>query len=153
MLRHLQTIVGKNIDAQKTAKTNMKRGTFVSIDEEKGQLVVATATADVVGVVVRDVIVDEDVARGTQIAELSDSQDLIKAGEFAGIEVPQKGERYATTEFGDATALPEVNAKAGQTLDVANGKLVKAVESSTSNIISLGFMSIAGTKYLGFKFV
>ena len=153
MLRHLQTMVGKNIDAQKTAKTDMKRGTFVSIDEEKGQLVIATATKDVVGIAVRDVVVDEDVARGTQISELSDSQDLIKAGEFAGVEVPQKGERYATTEFGDTDALPEEDAKVGKKLEVSNGKLVKAELESTSNIISLGFMQIAGTKYLGFKFV
>lgn len=153
MLRHLQTIPGKNIDATKVATADIKRGAFVKVIEKTGKFVAATATADVDGVVVRDVVVDRDVAMGIPVTPLADSQDIIKAGEFAGVEVPQKGERYATTEFGDTTALPEADAVADKVLDVVNGKLVKAVASSTSNIKSLGFMDIAGTKYLGFKFV
>ena len=153
MLRHLQTIVGKNIDATKRAKTDMKRGSFVKVDDAKGELVLATATADFEGVVVRDVVVDIDVANGEPVSDLSITQDLIKSGELAGLEVPQEGERYATTEFGDTVALPEAEAVAGKTLDVANGKLVKAVNSSTSKIRSLGFMNIAGAKYLGFKII
>lgn len=153
MLRHLQTIVGKNIDATKRAKTDMKRGSFVKVDDSKGELVLATATADFEGVVVRDVVVDIDVANGEPVSDLSITQDLIKSGELAGLEVPQEGERYATTEFGDAVALPKAEAVAGKTLDIANGKLVKAVESSKSKIRSLGFMNIAGTEYLGFKIV
>lgn len=153
MLRHLQTIVGKNIDATKRAKTDMKRGSFVKVDDATGELVLATTTADFEGVVVRDVVVDLEVANGEPISELSKTQDLIKAGELAGLEVPQEGERNATTEFGDTATLPRAEAVAGKILDVANGKLVKAVDSSTSKIRSLGFMNIAGAEYLGFKII
>lgn len=153
MLRHLQTIVGKNIDATKRAKTDMKRGSFVKVDDAKGELVLATTTADFEGVVVRDVVVDIDVANGEPVSDLSITQDLIKSGELAGLEVPQVGERYATTEFGDTTALPRAEAVEGKTLDIVNGKLVKAVDSSTSKIRSLGFKNIAGAEYLGFKIV
>lgn len=153
MIKVLQNMHGVNVDATKKAKVEMKRGTFVKANEETGELEIATETADVTGVVVRDVVVDDDVAQGLPVSEWADSQDIIKVGEFCGHRVIQKGEIFATDQYGDTVALPEADAKAGKVLDVANGKLVKAVASSSSKIVSLGFMQIAGHKMLGFKLV
>jgi len=153
MIKVLQNIFGVNVDAQKRAKVQMKRGTFVKANELTGELELATATADITGVLVRDVVVDDDVAQGFPVSEWEDSQDIVKAGELCGHRAIQKGERYATDQYGDSTALPEADAVAGKVLDVVNGKLVKAVASSTSNIVSLGFIQVAGHKMLGFKLV
>lgn len=153
MIKVLQNIQGVNVDATKKAKVQFKRGAFVKANEGTGELELATATADVTGVAVRDVVVDDDVAQGLPISDWSDSQDVVKAGEVCGHRALQKGEVYATDQYGDATALPEANAVAGSVLDVDNGKLVKAVASSTSKIVSLGFMQVAGHKMLGFKLV
>lgn len=153
MIKVLQNMHGVNVDATKKAKVEMKRGTFVKANEATGELELATATGDVTGIAVRDVVVDDDVAQGFPVSDWSDSQDVIKAGDFCGHRVVQKGEIFATDQYGNSTALPEAEAVAGKTLDVVNGKLVKAVESTTSKIVSLGFKQIAGHKMLAFKLV
>lgn len=153
MIKVLQNITGVNVDASKKAKVEFKRGAFIKANDATGELELATATADVTGVAVRDVVVDDDVANGIPISDWADTQDIIKVGEFCGHRVLLVGERYATDQFGDTGVLPEVDAAAGKVLDVANGKLVKAVASSTSKIVSLGFINVAGHKMLGYKLV
>ena len=153
MIKVLQNMQGVNVDATKKAKVQFKRGVFVKANEATKELELATTTGDVTGVAVRDVVIDDEVAQGMPVSDWSDSQDIIKAGDFCGHRVIQRGEIYATDQYGDITALPEAEAVAGKTLDVANGKLVKAVASSTSKIVSLGFMQVAGHKMLGFKLV
>lgn len=152
MIKVLQNIHGVNVDATKKAKVEMKRGAFVKANELTGELELATATADVTGVVIRDVIVDDDVAQGLPVSDWSTTQDTIKKGELCGHRVIHKGEVFATDQYGDTSALPEGDAKAGKQLDVANGKLVKLAGAS-SNIVSLGFVQIAGHKMLAFKLV
>lgn len=153
MIKHLQNLSFKNIDTQNKAKVDMYRGTFVKVNDLTKELEVASTTADVQGVVVRDVIVTTDVAMGFPVSDWDVEQDLVKAGTYAGLETIHKGERYVTDQYGDVVALPEADAVAGKVLDVVNGKLVKAVASSTSKIVSLGFQTVAGHRVLGFKLV
>lgn len=152
MIKVLQNIHGVNVDATKKAKVELKRGAFVKANELTGELELATTTADVTGVVVRDVIVDDDVAQGLPVSDWAVTQDTIKQGEFCGHRVLHKGEVFATDQYGDVSALPEVDAVAGKRLDVVNGKLVKLAGAS-SDIVSLGFVQIAGHKMLAFKLV
>lgn len=150
MIKNLQSIYGINVDATKKAVSDMKRGAFVKVDEVAGTLVPALTTAEVQGVVVRDVIVDDDVAQGIPVSDWSETQDTVKKDEFAGIRVLLKGEKWATDQHGIAN---DEDATAGLKLDVVNGQLVKAVTNSVSNIVSLGFMQVAGHKMLGYKVV
>ena len=149
MFRHLQRNLFKAVDASKKAKVDMKRGAFVKVNEATGDFELAPTLADVAGIVVRDVVVDIDVAMGLPVSEYSDTQDTIKVGEFAGVETVQKGERYATDQY--ANTLVDADVVAGKNLDVANGVLVKSAVATS--IVSLGWIQDNGHKLLGYKFV
>lgn len=149
MIRFLQNLTGMNVDAQKKAKVEMKRGTFVEVDELAGELKLAVALANVTGIVVRDTKVDTDVAMGLNPSEYSDSQDKILLGEYAGHRAIAKGERIATDQF-DAT-LTDVQAEAGKYLTVTDGKL--ATSATATTVVSLGWVMDVGHKLLGFKFI
>lgn len=150
MLRVLQNINGGNVDAQKKAAANLKRGTFVKVNEKAGTLVAATAIADVNGILTRDFNVTQETAMGFAVSEYDDSQDLVKSGEYAGVINLLVGGRFATSEY-DA-ALTDALAEADKYLTVTNGKL--ATSSTATAIVSLGWIMDADMhKLLGFKIV
>lgn len=149
MIRFLQNITGVNVDAQKKASVEMKRGAFVEADEKTGELKLAVALANVTGIVVRDTKVDVEVAMGLNPSEYSDSQDKILVGEYAGHRAIIKGERMATDQY-DGT-LTDLQAEAGKYLTVTDGKL--ATSGTATSIISLGWVMDAGHKLLGYKFI
>lgn len=149
MIRHLQRNLSKAVDASKKAKVDMKRGAFVKVNEATGDVELAVALANVNGIAVRDVVVDTDVAMGIPVSDYSDTQDIVKAGEFVGVETIQVGERYATTEYLDT--LVDADVVADKYLDVANGKLIAS--ATATKIISLGWVQDNEHKLLGYKFV
>lgn len=148
MIRFLQNLTNINVDAQCKAKVDMKRGTFIKVNEKTKELEVATALADVTGVLVRDTKLDMDVAMGLNPSEYTDSQDKVLASEYAGHRAIIKGERVATDQFG---TLTDVEAEAGQYLTVTAGKLEPS--ATATSIVSLGWIVDAGNKLLGYKFV
>lgn len=148
MILNLQNNFGKAVDASKTAKVAMKRGTFIKTNA--GQWDIATTLATTEGVLVRDVNAkDIDVAMGLPVSDFSTIQDTVLLGEYAGLEVIQKGERHATTEF-DAT-LTDVQVADGQYLTITNGKL--ATSATATTVVALGWVYVGAQKLLGFKFV
>jgi hypothetical protein len=149
MIRHLQRNLSKAVDASKKAKVDMKRGAFVKVNEATGDVELAVALANVNGIAVRDVVVDTDVAMGIPVSDYSDTQDIVKAGEFVGVETIQVGERYATTEYLDT--LVDADVVADKYLAVANGKLIAS--ATATKIISLGWVQDNEHKLLGYKFV
>ena len=149
MIRSLIGNIGTGVDAQKKAKVEMKRGAFVKANEKTKELELATALADVTGVVVRDTKVDVDVAMGLTPSEYSDSQDKILVGEYCGHRAILKGERWATTQF--VEGLSDTDAEAGKYLSVANGELIASV--GATSIVSLGWVMDGAKKLLGFKFI
>lgn len=143
MIKFLQNRVGMNVPTENTAKVEMKRGAFVKVDENAKQLDLAANDAEVYGVVVRDTLVTDDVALGCPVSEWDAEQDTIKAGALAGVRVLVAGERYATDQHNveDTTA--------GKYLKVQDGVLVAS--ESAAKFVSLGFVTVAGHKMLGFR--
>ncbi|OSA92834.1 UNVERIFIED_ORG: hypothetical protein B2H93_13485 [Clostridium botulinum] len=152
MYRHLQNQINKPVNAQLTIKEDMKRGTFVKTafdtTDKVSKIEKATTIAEVEGILVRDVVVDVDVAMGLPISDYSETQDLVKAKEYAGVEPIYKGERLATDQYG---TLTDTEAQEGKYLTVTAGKLEKSADATT--IVSLGWIMDAGHKLLGFKFI
>lgn len=150
MIRFLQNIIGVNVDAQKKVATaDIKRGTFVYVNEKDGVITAATDTAAAVGFAVRDVVVDDDVANGVPIDEYGDSQDVIKVGEYCGIRIPLSGERFATTEYD--SSLADAKVEAGKFLAISGGKLVESASNAATKFVSLGWVMDGTHKLLGFK--
>jgi hypothetical protein len=153
MYRRLQTNSGKVFNAQNTVKVDMNRGYFVKESYDAvnkiTQLVFATSDNDYLGLVTRDVVVDIDVAMGMPVSDYSVTQDLIKAGEYAGVETIQRGERYATEAFD--SALLDADVVEGSPLTIVNGKLAKG--TTGSDFYSLGWKLDNGHKLLGFRLV
>lgn len=151
MYRRLQVNAGKVFNAQNTVKVDMNRGTFVkeSYDSTNKitQLVKATSDSDCLGILTRDVVVDMDVAIGMPVSDYSVTQDLIKAGEYAGVETIQKGERYATQSFDNA--LADADVVEGSPLTIIAGQLAKGTTGSI--FYSLGWKYDNGHKLLGFR--
>ena len=156
MYRRLQVNAGKVFNAQNTVKVDMKRGTFVNEEYDSvnkiTKLIKAVADENVLGILTRDVVVDVDVAMGMPVSDYSTTQDLIKAGEYAGVETIQKGERYATESFN--SGLVDADVVEGTLLTVINGELCKLPElQTTSAFRSIGWIMDNGHKLLGFRLV
>ena len=150
MIKNLQTIFGVNVDAQYQAGEELKRGDFVKVVD--GKLMKATATADVVGVAVRDVKVTKDVALGHPVSDFDLEQDTILEGEYCGLRVLHKGERFATNCVDSANMTGEASkGAAGEYVIVANGKLKgTSAQSADTGLKSLGKMNVAGHEMFGF---
>lgn len=150
MLRVLQNINGGNVDAQKKAKVNMKRGAFVKVSEKTGTLELAATLADVNGILTRDFKVTQESAMGFAVSDYDESQDTVLAGEYAGVINILNGGRFATTEYD--SGLIDADVEADKYLTVTNGKLAKSDEATS--IVSLGWINDANMhKLLGFKIV
>ena len=149
MIRFLQNLDNVNVDATKKAKVDTKRGMFVTVDDLNGTFEPATDLASADGLVLRDTIVDENVAQGFPISEYSETQNLIKKDTLAGVRVWLKGERFSTDQYNKEMTADQT--KVGKYLTVANGILVTSADPT--EIVSLGIMSDAGNTVLGYKFV
>jgi hypothetical protein len=151
MYRRLQVNAGKVFNAQNTVKVDMSRGTFVKEEYDAvnkiTKLVKATSGSDYLGILTRDVVVDLDVAIGLPVSDYSDSQDIVKAGEYAGVETIQRGERYATESYD--SALLDADVVEGSPLTIVNGQLAKGTTGSA--FYSIGWVNDAGHKLLGFR--
>lgn len=148
MLRVLQSIEGKNLDAEKVAKVDIFRGTFVKVSEKEGNVDLALTLADVDGIATRDFIVTQESAMGMSVSDYDESQDKIKKGEHLGVMTMLPNEMYATSEY-DAT-LVDLDVVEDSYLTVTNGKLAKSAEAT--QIKSLGWVMDAGLhKLLAFK--
>lgn len=147
MLRVLQSIEGKNVDAEKKAKVQIKRGTFIKVNEATGQFEPAANLTEVNGIVNKDFTITQESAIGLAVSDYDVAQDTIQAGEFGLVVTLLPNEMYATTEYGDLT---DVQAAAGNYLTVENGKLVASEEATA--LLSLGWIMDVGLhKLLGFK--
>lgn len=151
MIRFLQNLKHVNVDATKKAKSNMKRGTFVKVNEKDGTFEPAATLEDVTGILVRDVVVDFNVSMGMPVSDYEDSQDIVKQGEFGGVRSYFKGERFSTTEYDNKLADSDV--ETGKYLTVINGKLAKPAAEGATKLESLGWITQDGNKLLGFKVV
>ena len=147
MIRFLQNLENVNVDATKKASSETKRGMFVTVNELDGTFAPATSLDTANGIVVRDTVVDEDVAQGFPISEYQDTQDIIKVDEFAGVRVVFKGEQFATDQYDNS--LNDSQVEAGKYLTVSDGKL--ATSSSATGLVSLGWYTDAGHKLLAYK--
>lgn len=146
MIRMLQNLTGVNVDAQNKAKDEMKRGTFVKVNVAKKEIEKATNLTDMEGVLVRDFKVTPETSMGSPVSEYEDSQDVVKAGEYAGVRVLYAGERIAVDQYD----LQDEDAAAGKYLTVENGKIVKSED--TTKLESLGWYTDAGShKLIGIK--
>ena len=148
MLRILQSIEGKNLDAEKVAKVDMLRGSFVKVSEKEGNVDLAATLADVNGIATRDFIVTQESAMGMSVSDYDESQDKIKKGEYLGVMTLLKNEVYATSVYDET--LQNADVEADKYLTVVNGKLAKSLEATS--IQSLGWVEDAGLhKLLAFK--
>lgn len=156
MIKHLKNNFGKTIDAEhRLGETTLKRGTFVKkvydTSKKYTKIMKATSFAEAEGVLVRDVVVDVDVAMGLPVSDFSDTQDICKDGEYVGVEPVVIGEEYATTEY-DST-LVDADVLEGNLLLVVDGKITKSSEGVTGNLRSLGWYTIGEHKMLAFRVV
>lgn len=147
MIRFLQNLENVNVDASLKASAQAKRGMFVAVTGDT--FAPATDLASANGILVRDTVVDEDVAQGFPISEYQDSQDVIKADEFAGVRAVFAGEQFATDQY-DST-LTDAQVAVGKYFTVANGKI--ATSNSATKLVSLGWYMDAGNKLVAFKIV
>lgn len=153
MIKHLKNNFGKLIDAEhKLGETTLKRGTFVKkvydSSNKYTKIMKASTFTEANGVLVRDVVVDMDVAMGLPVSDFSDTQDICKLGEYVGVEPLQNQEEYATTEY-DIT-LADGDVVEGTALMVTDGKLAKVTDGS-SDLISLGWYQLGDHKLLAFR--
>ena len=153
MIRNLMNNTSVAIPAQYTMGEDTKRGTFVKLvynsTAKVSEIKKADTFAEADGILVRDVVVTDDVAMGLPISDYDIEQDLIKKGEYAGIRPVVAGEFFITTEYDSAiTATTGVE---GTLLKVEDGIL--KVGTTGDKIVSLGIMNDAGHTVLGYRII
>lgn len=157
MLRVLQIVNGKNVDAQYKAKVALKRGMFVNKDYATKEVILpVTASVAEIFLVDRGLINETFATAGGEIQTDYDATlEAIKVGEFVNTMALIAGERYAVDAYsGDAA-----NFDAGKYLvvstvaDATQGKLVASPTNTKSNFRSLGLISDNGHTLASFEFV
>lgn len=156
MFRHLLNNSFKSIDAESKVVSNMKRGTLVKkVYNSSGlgkEIQLANSDTDLKlgGILTRGTVVTQDVALGYPVSGYEDEQDIVKEGEYAGVEPIQVGEEFATDQFD--TSLSDSDVEEGKYLTISNGKLTK---SSTATTILSGGWYIDGVdhKLLAFRVI
>ena len=158
MLRVLQIVNVKNVDAQYKAGVALKRGMFVNKDyAEKEVILPVTASVAEIYLVDRGLVNETTAAAGGAIqTDYDELLETIKEGEFVNTMALVTGERYAV----DAYSGDDADLVAGKYLvvstaeDATQGKLVTSPLGAKSNFRSLGYYMDAGThKLLAFEFV
>lgn len=134
MLRRLQTILHKNVEATYVAGSDMIRGMLVQKDINTKTAILPTSNTGLY------FVTKESIPTGIMTAEgeLSDYDiryENILAGEKVKLEKPISGERYATDQFVDNESDPlgEGDYLTVATSGTDKGKLVKS-ESATNFI-------------------
>lgn len=151
MLRKLMNLSNVHVDAEKKAAVVLKRGMFVKGDEANGTIKVAADLAEVEGVLVRDVVVTDDVANGLPVSDYDLSQDQVAVGEFAGIRAIHANEQFATDQV--KAGVADTDVAAGKYLAVENGVLIASPSNAKTILVSLGHIDDAGHKLLAYKVV
>jgi hypothetical protein len=158
MLRVLQSVTGKNVDAQYKAKVALKRGMFVNKKYDTKEVILpVVASATEIYLVERGLVNDSALsAVGGVVSEYDASVENIAIGEFVNTTSLIAGERYAV----DAYSGVDADFDAGKylivstTVDATQGKLIASPTNTKSNFISLGYVMDAGVnKLVGFEFV
>jgi hypothetical protein len=138
MLRRLQNITGKNIDAQLPAGAAMVKGMIVQKDLANGKAILPTTQ---VGLYFVDVDVQPTglMSYEGDISDYDDRLNKIAKDSFVQLEKGISGERFATDQF-IATGLTVGDYMgAHTTVDENQGKLEK-LASGTSNLIYGGYV-------------
>lgn len=151
MLRKLMVLGNVHVDAEKKAAVVLKRGMFVKGDEALGTIKVAADLSEVEGIVVRDVVVTDDVANGLPVSEYDATQDVIAVGAFAGIRGIYSKEQFATDQI--KAGVADADVAAGKYLAVENGVLIASPSNAKTILVSLGYIDDAGHKLLAYKVV
>ena len=155
MLRVLQSVNNKNVDAQCKAKVALKRGMFVNKDYATKEAILPTV-AEEVYLVDRGLVTDDPASvAGAVYSEYDATLENIKVGEFVDLISILNGERYATDAFSGVDA----DFTAGKYLVVSvavgetQGKLVASPTNTKSNYRSLGKISDNGHALVAFEYV
>lgn len=157
MLRVLQIVNGKNVDAQYKAKVALKRGMFVNKKYDTKEVILpVVAGAKEIFLVDRGLLIDTAAVAGGQIqTDYNALLETIVVGEFVNTMALIAGERYAV----DAYSGVDADFTAGKYLVVetavnANqGKLIASPTNTKSNFISLGYYQDNLNKLVAFEFV
>ena len=144
MIRFLQNLENVNVDASLKASAVANRGMFATVTGDTFAPAVDLSSAN--GIIVRDTVVDEDVAQGFPVSEYQDTQDIVRQDEFAGVRTVFSGEQFATDQY---DGLDDSSAQEGKFLEVSNGKIVPS--GSQTKLVSLGWYTDAGHKLIAYK--
>jgi len=157
MLRVLQIVNGKNVDAQYKAKVALVRGMFVNKKYDTKEVILpVVAGKDEIYLVDRGLIAETAATAGGQIQTDYDSAlETINIGEFVNTMALVTGERYAVDAYSgvDADFNAGLYLIVSTTADATQGKLVASPTNTKSNFISLGFYQDNANKLVAFEFV
>lgn len=164
MYRVLIANKNKIIDAENYVLNKLKRGTFVKLEYDdtykQNVLVPATSEDDMLGILTRDTKETYEVALGYDIDPFDEEQDIVvgledgtenNPAERAGYEVPEKGEKFSTTEYDTNLTDDDVIGK-DKYLAIDNG-ILKA-SSTATGIVADGWRNDANmNRMLAYRFI
>lgn len=132
MIRRLQTILHKNVDATFTASVAMVRGMLVQKDLATKTVVLPTSNEGLYFVTKESVPTGIMTAEG-ELSDYDPRYEAISAGEKVKLEKPISGEKYAVDQFVDSEvdALEEGDYLTVVTSGANQGKIVKS-ETATN---------------------
>ena len=123
MLRRLQSIHGKNIDAQKKAAVAMTRGMMVQKHATDGTAILPASQIDLF-------IVDKDIqptglmAYEGEISDYDSRLNAIAANDYVLLEKPMIGERWATDMYVATNLVAGCYAEVSTAGDATQGKMI-----------------------------
>ena len=135
MLRRLQSISGKNIDAQKTAAVAMTRGMMVQKHATNGTAILPASQINLF-------LVDKDIqptglmAYEGEISDYDSRMNAIAQGDYVLLEKPMIGERWATDMYVSTSLVAGCYAEVSTTADATQGKMI--YKSSASEFLYIG---------------
>lgn len=145
MLRNLQTDGNSYANGMNTAKVQMVRGSFVTVDEATQTFNLATGIAGA-KLIDRGTKLTRDVAMGFAVSVYDTDQDTILIGERAYVNNLEG--RWATTEY-DTTVNDTL--AVGSYLSIASGKLIASPSNAVTIIKFIGMVNDNGHKLAGFE--
>jgi len=157
MLRVLQIVNGKNVDAQYKAKVALVRGMFVNKKYDTKEVILpVTASIAEIYLVDRGLIAETAATAGGAIqTDYDTALETIAIGEFVNLIAMFAGERYATSAYSgeDADLVAGKYLMVSIAEDATQGKLVASTANAKSNFRSLGYYQDNANKLLSFEFV
>ena len=122
MLRRLQSINGKNIDATKTAAVAMVRGLMVQKHATNGTAIKPTSQIDLF-IVNKDIQPTGLLSYEGEISDYDSRMNAIAQGDYVLLEKPMIGERFATNQYIATDFAVGEYAEVHTTADADQGKL------------------------------